>query len=245
MDKDMTKTIFLVTVLLAFSQAVAGDNGNGTEPPSVISFKSAKKKLYTKIHNNQGKTFYCGCDWSNRKVDLKSCGLQSFFPKKHRKRALRTEAEHIIPASCFLKKNRKFRQCAIDAKIKKESARKFCQKYDLEYKQAHNDLTNLVPSVGQINAERSNKPFLDDIRNARKTYGRCDIVIGSRGISPPVDKKGDIARVAFYMRETYGVEYSRRQNALFELWDKQDPVSIEERLRNRKIVRVQGYGIIQ
>lgn len=243
----MIKTIFLVAgILLGGNQALAGGNGNGTEPnDSVISFKSAKKKLYSKLYNNQGQTFYCSCDWSNRKVDLKSCGLQSFFPKKHRKRALRTEAEHIIPASWFLKKERKFRQCAIDAKIEKESARKYCQKNDLEYKKAHNDLVNLMPAVGQINAERSNKPFLDNIRNDRKTYGRCDIVIGSRGISPPADKKGDIARVAFYMSETYGVEYSKRQNSLFVMWDKQDPVSIEERLRNRKIVRVQGYGIIQ
>jgi deoxyribonuclease-1 len=234
----MKKTIILSALLLALSlPSVVSAN--------VVSFTTAKNKLYSKVFNNSGETFYCGCDWSDRKTDLKSCDLQSFFPKKQRKRAARTEAEHIIPASWMLKVNKKLRQCAIDSKAVKDSARKYCQKHDLDYKQAHNDLVNLYPAVGQINADRSNKPFVDVVNTKIKTYGKCDIEIGSRGIVPPSDKKGDIARVAFYMQKKYGVNYSKRQLKIFNEWDKQDPISAQERAHNKRVIQVQGFGLQQ
>jgi deoxyribonuclease-1 len=228
--------------MLTFSvNAISADTGKRSE--KVVTFTTAKNKLYSKVYRNSGETLYCGCDWSNRKTDLQSCGLQSYFPKKQRKRSSRTEAEHAIPASWLLKVNGKFRQCAIDSKKVKESAREYCKKHDIEYKQAHNDLVNLFPAVGQINADRSNKPFVETVKNKVKSYGKCDIQIGSRGIIPPPDRKGDIARVAFYMGDKYGVTYSKRQLDLFKAWDKSDPVSAKERALNKRIIQVQGYGL--
>jgi len=210
---------------------------------SVFSFSTAKKKLYKTVYQNQGETFYCGCDWSKKKVDLGSCGLQSYFPKKQRKRSLRTEAEHIIPASWLLRVNGQDRQCVSDAKAKGDSPRKYCQKHDKSYKQAHSDLVNLVPAVGQINADRSNKPFVNSVNTKSKSYGQCSTEISSRGIVPPNDRKGDIARIAQYMQSKYGVKYSKRQQALFDKWMQQDPVSEQEIKRDNKIIKTQGYGL--
>jgi len=50
---------------------------------------------------------------------------------------------------------------------------------------------------------------------------------------PDISIRGDIARVAFYMRDTYGVTYSKRQASLFNEWDKQDAVSEDEVLLNK------------
>jgi len=212
----------------------------------VISFSSAKNKMYKKVFNNTGKTLYCGCDWSSKKTNLDSCGLQSYFPKKQKKRAARTEAEHIIPASWFFSVNNKKRQCAIEAKtLKKGSARKWCLKTDPQYKQVHNDIVNLFPAVGQINADRSNKPFVERVNTKVKSYGQCDIEIGSRGIIPPKDKRGNIARIAFYLTSAYGITYSKRQLELFKEWDKTDAIDADERAHNRRVVKVQGFGIIQ
>ncbi len=238
MNNRVKNIIVIVSLSLISTTSIAAPN-------KVVSFNTAKNKMYAKVFNNKGETLYCGCDWSARKTDLRSCDLQSYFTKKQRKRSLRTEAEHIIPASWMLKVNKKIRQCAIDSKSVTDSARTYCQKHDLDYKKAHNDLANLYPSVGQINADRSNKPFVDVAKNKVKTYGQCDIEIGSRGIAPPSNKKGDIARVAFYMAETYGVTYSKRQIELFKQWDKQDPISAQERAHNRRIIKVQGYGLVQ
>lgn len=233
----MKKEVILGALLLTLTLPVSA------EPNKVISFSTAKKKLYSKVFNNSGETFYCGCDWSARKTNLNSCNLQSFFPKKQKKRSLRTEAEHIIPASWMLKVNNKARQCAIDSKKVKDSARKYCKKHDSDYKQAHNDLVNLFPAVGQINADRSNKPFVEKTKSKVKSYGKCDIEIGSRGIIPPSNKKGDIARIAFYMSEKYGVTYSKRQLKLFKQWDNQDPISPEEIAHNKRVIKVQGFGL--
>lgn len=235
----MKKEIVISALLLALSLPASAASSK------VISFNSAKKKLYSKVYDNSGETFYCGCDWSKKKTNLKSCGLHGVFSKKHRKRSLRTEAEHIIPASWMLKVNNKARQCVADSKKVKDSARKYCQKHDLDYKQAHNDLVNLFPAVGQVNADRSNKPFVDVTKGKTKTYGECNIEISSRGIVPPPNKKGDIARVAFYMNETYGVNYSKRQVKLFKQWDEQDPISPEERTHNKRVIKVQGFGLHQ
>lgn len=213
-----------------------------TEKPPV-SFQKAKKNLYTKIYDNSGETFYCDCTWSKKKTELKSCGLQSFFPKKERKRAARTEAEHIIPASWMLKKNKKFRQCVLDAKEQKVSPRKYCQKHDTEYKRAHNDIVNLRVTVGQINADRSNKPFVEGISKGKETYGQCRVSTNTRGFSPALEDRGDIARIAFYMMQAYGVTYSKRQLRLFEQWNMSDPITLEERRLHKRIIQVQGYGL--
>ena len=210
---------------------------------AVGNFNQAKQKLYKRVFDNQGTTFYCGCQWQNKRVNLSSCGLQSFFPKKHLKRAKRTEAEHIIPASWLLKINKQSRQCAIDSKGHKDSAREYCRKHDDDYKKAHNDLVNLMPAVGQINADRSNKPFVDKVTVEKSSYGQCTAVSGKRGFSPPASIKGDIARVAFYMNKTYGVVYSKRQQELFIKWNTLDPVTDDEIKHHQRVIEVQGYGI--
>jgi len=228
------KILLLITLAITSLSVTATPN-----------FSKAKKNMYIKVFNNSGETLYCGCKWNRKKVDLASCGLEGYFKKKYRKRARRTEAEHIIPASWLLKVNKKFRQCVIDAKELKQSPRKYCQKHDEDYKKAHNDLVNLYPTVGQINANRSNKPFLDSLKTIKNSYGNCNAESGTRGFIPPDDKKGDIARVAFYMSQTYGVVYSKRQLLLFESWDKLDPISDKEQKHNAIVIEIQGYGIGQ
>ena len=229
--------------LLIIALLLGGTTLQATAQESVFSFSTAKKKMYKTVYQNQGDTFYCGCSWAKKKVDLASCGLQSYFPKKQRKRSSRTEAEHIITASRLLKVNGKVRQCVIDAKELGEKPRAYCQKKDRNYKQAHNDLVNLVPAVGQVNADRSNKPFVDKVKYESKTYGQCNVEISSRGIIPPDDKRGDIARIAAYMSKKYGASFSKRQKDLFFLWSKLDPISQEEIDRDKRIVRAQGYGM--
>lgn len=211
----------------------------------VTSFSKTKSNLYKKIYPNSGLTFYTNCEWSKKKVNLESCGLQNSFPKKHIKRASRTEVEHIIPASWMLKKNKQERSCVAESKAYKVSPREYCQKNDKEFRNAHNDLVNLRPVVGQLNANRSNKPF-SDVLSGRKPVsyngnGKT-FKVASRVSVPDESIRGDVARIAFYMSDTYGVAYSKRQKKLFDEWNKQDPVSSEEIVLNERILKVQGVG---
>jgi deoxyribonuclease-1 len=116
------------------------------------------------------------------------------------KRASRTEAEHIIPASWMLKKNKADRLCVAESKSHKDSSRKYCQKHDKEFRNAHNDLVNLRLAVGQINAKRSNKPFAEKLSGSKSiTYRGTgkEFKVASRVAVPDISIRGDIARVAF------------------------------------------------
>ncbi len=209
------------------------------------SFSSAKVHMYKKVYPHAGQTFYTNCAWSRKKVDLASCGLANAFPKKQMNRASRTEAEHIIPASWMLKKNKAERPCVAQSKASKDNPRKYCQAHDAGFRNAHNDLVNLRPAVGQINANRSNKPFSDSLTGSKPITYRGNgktFKVSSRVAVPDITIRGDIARVAFYMRDTYGVSYSKRQSEVFNEWDKQDAVSEEEVLLNQRIKKVQGVG---
>lgn len=206
------------------------------------SFSKAKKAMYSKVYNNQGLTFYANCEWSKKKVDLSSCHLQDSFSSKEQKRAKRTEAEHIIPASWFYRKNGQYRSCYLQAKAQNASARKYCQKNDPEYRSAHNDLVNLRPTVGAINEARSNKPFAEKVSGKRETTYRGSgktILISSRIVIPDATIRGDIARVALYMQRTYGATYSKRQQKVFAKWNSEDPISNEESRLARKINHIQ------
>lgn len=225
--------ILVPFLLMPVSQSIAGIS---------TSFNQAKVKMYKVVYNNSGKTFYTGCDWSRKKVDLGSCNLQNSFPKKEMKRANRTEAEHVIPASWFYKKNGKFRQCYHEARALKQSPRSYCQDHDIDYRNAHNDLFNLRVSVGQINANRSNHPFAETPSGeGKETFNGngLSITLTSRVAIPDASIRGDIARIAAYMKETYGVSYSARQDKLFEKWNKQDPVDAEEFRLLKKISQIQ------
>lgn len=206
------------------------------------NFSKAKKNLYQKVYGNSGLTFYTNCLWSKKKVDLESCNLQDSFAKKHMKRASRTEVEHIIPASWMYKKNGKWRECYLEAKQKGVNKRKYCQKTDKDYRNAHNDLMNLVPAIGQLNDMRSNKPFAEKLSGKIKQTFRGNgkvLALSSRVAIPDHSIRGDIARVAFYMQKSYGVTFSKRQLGLFEKWNEEDPISPEELNRTRKITLIQ------
>lgn len=237
MSENINKFLLflLVTTPLVFS------NSNAESISS--SFSKAKKKLYTQVYENGGLTFYTNCSWNKKKVELPSCNLESSFEKKHLKRTKRIEAEHIIPASWMYKKNGKYRKCYLEAQQLAISPRRFCRKSNRDYRNAHNDLVNLRPVIGQINGMRSNKPFIEKISGQKITTYRGNgkvIQITSRGVLPDQNIRGDIARVAFYMKVKYGVTYSKRQLILLKKWAKDDPVSSEEFSLNQRIHSVQG-----
>lgn len=236
MTKEKALFLLWILCLVMIGYAQAAD----FHPPE--SFKAAKRALYTKVYPGHGRTLYTGCEWRKRRADLESCGLQGAFSKKWRKRARRIEAEHVIPASWMYRKNGHLRRCAIEAKAHGKSLRKYCRQHGPEYRQAHNDLVNLYPAVGAINGMRSAKPFAEHPSGGHKSTfrGNRTIAITSRVAIPDPEIRGDIARIAFYMQRHYGVTYSRRQEHLFHKWDREDPVSQDERVRCERIRKVQG-----
>ena len=87
----MVSLCFVVFILGSISQAFAQNT-------TIESFNKAKKRM-VEVFAGHETTFYCGCSYTGKDIDLASCGYQ---PKKDdAKRAKRLEWEHVVPAHAF------------------------------------------------------------------------------------------------------------------------------------------------
>lgn len=206
-------------------------------PSHAGSFSTAKRRLYAHVKDQH--SFYCRCDLDleKRSFDRASCG---YVPDNDSERAKRTEAEHIMPAfwiaewhdgpSCWVKDGT---TCG--------DARDCCQANDPRFKRAHNDLVNLTPAIGELNAIRNNLTY-GIIPGEPRRFGTCDFETDRdlQVTEPADDIRGEIARVYFYMRDTYDLVLPVDLMILLEDWDVSDPVSQKEIDRNERIRDVQG-----
>lgn len=216
---------FLTCILFIGSQASIAHG-------APISFAEAKKEM-VHIYADKPESFYCACNivWFDKgagKPDHDSCG---YAVRKNPGRANRIEWEHVVPAHTFGQQ----RPCWRDG------GRASCTANDLVFRQMEADMHNLVPAVGEVNGDRSNFRF-GVLPQAVHQHGNCHIKIDfqQRVVEPRPEIRGDIARINFYMYDRYKLRMSRQQQQLFLAWDKQDPVSEWEAIRNKRISRVMG-----
>lgn len=214
----MRRFSFLLLVLLFSSSACA-------DAPR--TFREAKKVAWT-IYADRPVDFYCGCQFKGNRIDLASCG---YVPRKQPKRAERVEWEHIVPAWVIGHQ----RQCW------QQGGRKHCTANDPVFSRAEADLHNLVPVVGEVSGDRSNFGF-GMLSERPSQYGACPFVVNfkQRTAMPPEYSRGAIARTYLYMSERYKLRLSKQDQRLYDIWNRQYPVSEWERWRNQRIACVQG-----
>ena len=190
------------------------------------------KKILPAIYQGLNQTFYCGCSYQNKKVDLNSCGYRI---RKDPNRAARIEWEHVVPAWAIGHQ----RQCW------QNGGRSNCTKSDAIYAKAEGDLHNLTPAIGEINNDRSNYRFsvwTQKPTRSTSKYGHCPIVVDfkKRQVQPPEKIRGRIARITFYMVNEYGLNLSAQERRLYCVWAKAYPVDKWEQTRNLRIAAIQG-----
>lgn len=168
------------------------------EPPR--TFAEAKDRLVALCPAVGG--FYCGCRYNGNRVDLKSCGYQ---PRKNPQRAARIEWEHLVLPAWVIGHQRRCWQ---------QGGRKQCARSDETFRRAEVDLFNLVPSIGEINGDRSNLSFAW-LPQPPTQYGACPMVVDFKaGKAMPRPKvRGMIAHFYFYMSQRYGLRLSKRSAA--------------------------------
>ncbi|WP_419774651.1 endonuclease [Halarcobacter sp.] len=209
---------------------------------NAASFSKSKKLLLKKVYHDNMITFYCSNPYEIKRVNGKEKTLiiqdeQYYTPRnkyyksgKINTRAQRVEWEHIMPAHNF----------GQHLSCWKEGGRKACSK-DKTFKAMEADMHNLVPAIGEVNGDRSNYRYG---ANKPKTnqYGNCQFEVDfkSKRAYPKEDIRGDIARTYFYMSDKYNVRLSKQERKMMEVWDKQDPVSKWERIKNKRIDKIQG-----
>lgn len=201
-------------------------------------FSEAKRLLRQYVYADQNHTergtFYCGCQWewvgkSGGKVNQESCGFQTLTM---RDRASRIEWEHVMPISAVGQQ----RQCW------RNGGRENCQQTDPVFNMMEADLHNLVPSVGTVNALRSNTNY-GMATGPSVPLGACATKVGlvMRVVEPRDEVKGEAARISFYMADRYDIRLSERQQKIFMAWNQQFPVTPWEKERDRRIARAMGH----
>jgi len=241
MKKNILILLMLSTIILAQNSNIEfnDDEDVATIEPEIFSAKSerysfarSKRILATKIYRLHQKTFYAGCDYEIRGKKLvpiaDTCG---FHYRKNPKRADRIEWEHIVPAWYF----------GHVFKCWKNGGRKECRDTNAKFRQMEADMHNLVPSIGEINGDRSNYPY-GNIRGEKRVYGKVDMEIESskRVAEPKKSILGDIARTYFYMHDRYNMYISPEQEKMLIKWNNQDPVTRWEKKKNLLVKDIQG-----
>lgn len=220
----------LTLLLIATLSPSYADN-----PPT--EFDDAKVIAKESIYSDKKTTFYCGCDFeftgkSGGRIDLASCGYKP-RSEGNLNRAERLEWEHVVPASNF----GKARQCWQDG------GRENCQKTDPVFNVMEANLHNLVPSIGEVNGDRSNYNF-GLVQDSVDNYGACDFKVDSknRTAEPRDAVKGEVARVYFYMHDRYDMRMSPQQQRLLMAWSEKYPPSVWEIERDKRIAKVMGHS---
>jgi len=223
---------FLLSVLL-FSLAL-----------NAASFSKSKKILLKKIYFDKQVSFYCENPYEIKKIkgkyktlivqDKKYYSPRKLFYKSGKKntRAQRIEWEHIMPAHNFGK----------HLPCWKKGGRKGCRK-DKTFKAMEADMHNLVPAIGEVNANRSNYRYGAFTPKA-KQYGICNVEVDFKKKRAYVrnEIKGDIARIYFYMSDKYNISLSKQERKMMQVWNKLDPIDAWERIKNKRVLHLQGQG---
>jgi deoxyribonuclease-1 len=218
------------------------------DPPSnpLPNFDSAKVVARDAIYAGRRLDYYCGCAYtpagrSGGVIDATECG---YTPRANAARGKRLEWEHVMPA-WFFGHNRAcwktgHAQC-VKGDGTRYKGRECCAKVNATFRKIEADLHNLVPSVGELNGDRSNLPY-GLVTGESRVYGACNFEIGGvrKVTEPPDDIRGDVARIWFYMSQTYNVTLTAAMRAMFEQWSTADPADDWERLRNDRIEAAQG-----
>ena len=73
-------------------------------------------------------------------------------------------------------------------------------------------------------------------------YGNCEFEVDfkNKRAYPKQDIRGDIARIYFYMSDKYNVNLSNQERKLMEAWNKQDPIDEWEKIKNKRVAKIQG-----
>lgn len=131
---------------------------------------------------------------------------------------------HIYPTSMITK--------ALDCRSERS-----CMRTNKQYQDILSDLHNMVPVNSFYHFKLKDSIFgnLDESNDANE----CGLKKRYHLIEPADQIKGDVARIHFYMHKQYALPLSGNFTFL-KAWHEKDPVSNEERAKNKLIFEIQG-----
>lgn len=225
-------SILIINLFISFNALAAN--------LTIESFNKAKMNLERSVYPNHRVTLYCSAKFDIKKNIIPPKGFKT---DKYVKRSKRVEWEHAVPAQNFGRAFPEWRdghESCVNSKGKSFKGRRCASKINKQYRYMQSDMFNLYPSIGAVNALRSNYNFTL-LPSAQSDFGLCDMRIDGGKAQPPEAARGKIARTYMYMEKNYRrYNMSKSQRKLMVIWDRQHPVSDWECQRAEKIAKIQG-----
>ena len=190
--------------------------------------KTISKALAVKLNSRE---LYADC--TMKMIDNKLTivfNKCSYVPRKAGKKNSVPDIEHIAAASWY--------PSITDQPCWKEN-RNNCAKDNAAFNNFYTDLHNLYPALAEINRDRSNRRWCDS--KLKPTYGKTGFILDLNAdcVTPPNNKKGDVARVMLYMNQQHHLNLSEQDIRLFNRWSANDKVNNEEVQRNTLVFHIQ------
>lgn len=227
--------IIFLSCTYAFSEQHTKYDGNQT----IESFNKAKKLLEKDVYFDHRTTLYCGATFDSEKNIKLPNGFET---RKYQKRTNKIEWEHVVPAENFGQSFTEWRDGhpdCINNKGVKFKGRSCAGKTNTSYRYMQADMYNLYPSIGSVNALRSNYNFTL-LPGAESDFGSCLMKIENNKAEPPKASRGQIARTYIYMEAAYPVyKMSKQQLKLMKVWSNENPVNSWECTRSKRIESIQ------
>lgn len=206
-----------------------------------VSFDHVKRDLKNFVYYDHPETFYCHIHFDgHNKVELP----EDFDAPKYKNRANRMEWEHIVPSENFGRAFKEWREGhpdCVNSKGGSYKGRRCAYKTNIQFRIMQSDMYNLYPSVGSVNAIRSNYNFAELSGENDIYIEPCDFKVQGRKVEPANFSKGEIARTYLYFDSEYpSYNMSKQSKRQMNVWNSEYPVTSWECTRAKRIEKIQG-----
>lgn len=219
----------------------------GPRRPTVSLGFARAKTIARDLHRDHRVEAYCACGFDEAgAIDAGRCGYQ---PRRTSERSRRIEWEHVVPARRLGEHLACWRGETEGCQAARKRGRACCSRSierggDPLFHAMEGDLHNLLPAIGELNADRSDRPY-GEVAGEARDYGTCDFEVdraAGRGgpTEPPDAVRGDVARIWLYAVDVWGLVLTPEEAGTFRAWSAADPVDAWEQERDRRIEAAQG-----
>lgn len=137
--------------------------------PKTLATMDAAIEAAVEIHSQRRRTFYCGCAYTPQlRIARGTCGYKTRADESLSKRVA---WDRVVPNRAFGQHRQCWREpvCKDDAGVAFSGVR-CCREIDEEFRAMEHDLHNLVPAVGELQADRSDFDF-GELEGETRMYG--------------------------------------------------------------------------
>ena len=101
------------------------------------------------------------------------------------------------------------------------------------------DMHNMYPVIQDI-LMPGRKPVFGEVKGEHWKFNDCDYERSGGMVEPRPVARGNVARALLYMHLKYGVEIDPATMKVIKHWNREDPPSKQEKIRNDRIEALQG-----